>query len=104
MGTVIEYAHFMGWHVAHFRAAMTAHGWRTPVQADGKGWPDLFLVRPPRAAAAEIKRDASTEAARLKQVEPAQQHWLDLLGGCPGVEVYLWRPVDWPDIERILAR
>jgi hypothetical protein len=38
---VIEVARLTGWRVAHFRAARTAHGWRTPVTADGAGWPDL---------------------------------------------------------------
>jgi hypothetical protein len=103
MGWLIEYAHWNGWIVAHFRPAMTAHGWRTPVQADGKGWPDLAIVRPPRYVAAEVKRDAPTEAARERQVAREQRRWLDALGACPGVEVYLWRPTDRPDIERILA-
>lgn len=36
---VIELAHILGWTVAHFRPALTKHGWRTPVQADGAGFP-----------------------------------------------------------------
>lgn len=104
MGWVIDRAHLDGWHVAHFRPAKTVHGWRTPVQADGKGWPDLFLVRPPRAIAAEVKRDANTEKARAAQVSPEQQHWHDLFDASAGVEAYVWRPVDRPVIEGILAR
>jgi hypothetical protein len=45
---VIEVARLAGWRVAHFRAARTVKGWKVPVTADGAGWPDLVLVRPPR--------------------------------------------------------
>jgi hypothetical protein len=42
---IIDLAHLFGWRVAHFRAARTFSGWRTPVQGDGKGFPDLVLCR-----------------------------------------------------------
>jgi hypothetical protein len=50
---VLEAARVFGWHVAHFRPARTAHGWRTPVAADGAGFPDIVaswrrLLRRPR--------------------------------------------------------
>ena len=51
---VIEVAHLFGWRCAHFRPAMTKHGWRTPVAADGAGWPDLLLCRE-RTIAVELK-------------------------------------------------
>ncbi|MCL6476465.1 MAG: hypothetical protein K6U75_15600 [Firmicutes bacterium] len=35
---------------------------------------------------------------------PAQQEWLNLLKDCPSVEVYLWTPEDWDEIERVLRR
>ena len=35
---IIEYAHLMGWVVAHFRPGLTQSGhWRTAVAADGAG-------------------------------------------------------------------
>lgn len=51
---IIELARILGWRVAHFRPAQTRHGWRTPVAADGKGFPDLVLVRE-RVIYAELK-------------------------------------------------
>ncbi|MGZ4317386.1 MAG: hypothetical protein ACXVRS_16380, partial [Gaiellaceae bacterium] len=51
---IVQAAHLAGWHVAHWRPAQTAHGWRTPCQYDAKGWPDLTLVGP-RLVVAEIK-------------------------------------------------
>ena len=41
---VLELSTLLGWRTAHFRPAMTSHGWRTAVSGDGKGFPDLVLV------------------------------------------------------------
>lgn len=60
-----------------------------------KGWPDLVLCRPPRLIFAELK-------SATGKVKKEQREWLDLLGACPGVEQYLWRPADWPLIEETL--
>ena len=39
-------AQYAGWKVMHVRPARTADGgWRTPVQYDGRGWPDLFMAQ-----------------------------------------------------------
>jgi len=46
---VVEVARLAGWRTLHIRPARRADGsWRTPIGGDGKGWPDLTLVRPPR--------------------------------------------------------
>lgn len=59
------------------------------------GWPDIALVRPPRLILAELKTDKG-------KVSPHQEHWLDLLKACDGVEVYLWRPAHFDEIVRVL--
>lgn len=61
------------------------------------GFPDLVLVRPPVIIFAELKTDAGT-------LRPEQHGWLDALGACPGVDVFLWRPGDWKRIEEVLRR
>lgn len=86
LSQVLDWAERRHWMRAHFRVARTQHGWRTPVQADGAGFPDLILVRPPRAIAAELK----SERGRLTR---AQANWLELLGEA-GLETYVWRPGD----------
>lgn len=91
---VLALARECGWKAVHFRAAMTRHGWRTPVQGDGENWPDIVAVRKPRKIAAELK-------AETGRVREGQLEWLDLLAAC-GDEAYLWRPSDWRDIRRIL--
>lgn len=84
---VIETARLLGWRVAHFRPAMTSKGWRTPVEADGAGWPDLVLVRGTRLIFVELK--SSTGRLSVEQVE-----WKAALT-LAGQTVYVWRPTDW---------
>lgn len=94
---VIELAQTLRWKVAHFRPALTAKGHRTPVQGDGKGFPDLVLVRRQRLLFAELK-----VAKRTPTVE--QKLWMEALRGTRGPqgeagrsipEVYLWTDEDW---------
>lgn len=59
------------------------HAW-TSIRSPS-GWPDEALVRAPRVVLAELKSEAG-------RVTDPQRRWLDELAGCPGVEVYLWRP------------
>lgn len=103
-GAVIEAAHLLGWRIAHFRPARTRHGWRTPVAADGKGFPDLALVHPKdgRLLFAEMKADRGRLTAEQKE-------WIDGLRKvaerCPLVEVHVWTPAQWPaDILQALGR
>ena len=119
---VIEVAYAYKWMVAHFRKARTLKGWVTPVQADGKGWPDLVLVRPPRIIFSELKSEKG-------KLTPEQQNWMTLLKECQRVitleplelengravmkqvrkartlvipEIYLWKPSDWEEIAECL--
>jgi hypothetical protein len=93
---VVETARLAGWRVAHFRAARTKDGWRVPITADGHGWPDLVLVRPPRILFAELKSESG-------ELRPRQLEWLDALRLLPQVEVFLWRPSDWDVIVETLT-
>ena len=80
---IVDLAHLFSYTVAHFRPARTAHGWRTPAGVDGVGWPDLFMVKPGRAIAAELK-------SRTGKVGVDQAEWLARLAAA-GVEAYVWR-------------
>jgi hypothetical protein len=97
MNTVIEVAQLYGWMVAHFRPSQNKFGeWRTAVQADGKGFPDLFMVRAKtgHAMAAELKVGANKPT-------PEQETWLASMNAA-GIPAFLWRPTDWEWIERVL--
>ena len=59
------------------------------------GFPDLVLCRE-RLIVVEVKRDGENPT-------PAQERWLIGLARA-GVETYLWRPSDWPEIEAVLKR
>lgn len=91
---VIDLARLMGWRVAHFRAALSARGWRTPVQGDGVGFPDLIMVRYQRLIVAELK-------VGRRRPTPEQHAWIEAFRSA-GVAAYIWRPCDWDDIVRIL--
>lgn len=91
---VLDLAHLYGWRSAHFLPAMNRRGqWRTAVQGDGRGFPDLVLVRE-RVLWVELK-------VGRNQPTPDQRAWLTALQAA-GQEVYLWRPESWTEIELVL--
>jgi hypothetical protein len=91
---VIELARLLGWRTAHFRPAWTGRGWRTPVQGDGAGFPDLILARGDRLIAVELK------AGRGKPT-PEQLAWLHALAEA-GVTTAVWRPADFDLVVKVL--
>lgn len=93
---VVAMAHLYGWRVAHFRKARTKHGWRTAVSGDGKGWPDLFLVRDTDCLARELKVPPN-------KATKEQEAWLQALATA-GIDAKVWTPDDWDEIEATLRR
>jgi hypothetical protein len=91
--TVVDYAHAQGWLIAHFRPAQNAQGgWRTPVAADGAGFPDLVLARRDREPLfVELKRE-------IGRLSSAQIDWMNAING----PFFTWRPSDWPQVKRVL--
>ena len=63
--------------------------WRTPVAADGQGFPDLVLARAGVVLFRELKTD-------IGKVSDEQAAWLQAVGG------KVWRPKMWSEIEREL--
>lgn len=93
---VIEYAHLLGYKVFH------VHDSRRQVRpgvyvgdSDAAGIPDLCLARE-RVIWAELK-------SRTGRLSAAQKEWIAVLKAA-GQEVYVWRPGDWGEIERVLQR
>jgi hypothetical protein len=84
---VIDLARHCGWRVYHTYDSRRSKA----------GWPDLALCKPPRLILAELK-------AETGRVRTEQREWLAALTRCLGLEVYLWRPSDWPAVERALMR
>ena len=80
---VIDYAILQGWKHYH------THNSRKSVP----GFPDLVLVRD-RIIFAELKRAGG-------KLTEAQHNWIMALDEA-GAEWYVWRPVDWNEIERFL--
>jgi len=90
---VIDLARLHGWLVHHVRPAMTAKGYRTPLQGD-TGFPDCVLLKPPRLLFVELK----AEKGRLSD---EQTVWLLQLKAS-GADARIWRPADWDEIEAVL--
>jgi hypothetical protein len=93
---VIDLARMYKWKVAHFRPArMKDGGWRTPLQGDASGFPDLVLVRE-RVVFVELKGPRG----KLSETQVQWQHYL--LDA--GAEWYCWTPREWLDetIQRTL--
>ena len=82
---VLDLARILGWTSYH----PTLSKWSE------RGWPDLAMVRPPRLVFAELKSETGKTTSH-------QERWLGLLGLCPGVEAYLWRPSDLDSIATVL--
>ena len=76
------------------------YGWKHFHNLDARGsdpgWPDLVLVRPPQLLIVELKAERGS-------LTDAQREWLQALGMC-NVEVRIWRPSSWPEIETTLKR
>lgn len=96
---IIKLARQLGWRVGHFPPISTTRGgktwWLTPVAADGKGWPDLMLVRD-RLVVIEVKGDGD-------RLRPEQEQWL-IAFRLAGVEAHVITPTHWlaGDVDTIL--
>ena len=72
-----------------------AGNWVTAVSGDGKGFPDLLLVRGRKIIVAELK-------VGKNKVTPEQMLWLDAFATA-GVEAHIWRPENWDKINEVLS-
>lgn len=91
---VIDLARGNGWLAMHQIPLQTERGWATGVQGD-TGFPDVIAARGGRVVVAELKVATA--------VKPEQAAWLAAFRGVPGVEVFVWRPEQWPEIEATFA-
>lgn len=91
---VVETAHLKGWRVMHIPRGMPRQGaWATPIAYDGKGYPDLTMVRE-RLIVVELKVGS-------RATTPEQDDWARWLTAA-GVEYHLWHPKDWDEIVETL--
>lgn len=94
---VLELARICGWQSMHVRRAMGrrngAAAWQTPTSI--KGWPDAAIWRPGRFLLVEFKSEKG----------PVRPEQVEVIGSlrAAGVDVRVWRPSDWPEIQRVLT-
>ena len=82
--TVVETAKLTGWLVYHTYDSRRSE----------RGFPDLVLVRDHELLFVEIKLDK-------KNPTKPQREWLKALDRV--ADTCVWRPKDWPEIERRLS-
>jgi hypothetical protein len=75
--------------VAHFRPAKTTKGWRTAVAGDGKGFPDLLLLRGSQIKVREVKTGKATTSVD-------QKAWIAAFEAA-GIDAGVWTEEDIPD-------
>jgi len=89
LAAVREYAELLGWLRYHTHRSDRSEA----------GFPDLVLVRSGRMILAELKsekgRATKAQLAWLEELRLVAEH-------SAAVQVFLWRPSDWPEIERQL--
>lgn len=96
--SVITSAQFLGWKVMHPLPGKVdrGRGYATTTMGDGKGYPDLTLVRE-RIVWVELKAEG-------KYLTVEQKLWRDWILAAGG-EWYCWKPKDWFDgtVDMILG-
>lgn len=95
---VVQLAHLYGWECLHVRRSIGRRGGKSAYQTTTsiKGWPDLYMWRPGEHIAVELKR----EKGRLTE---EQRTCLRGLANA-GVRVFVWRPSDLDEVQRVLGR
>lgn len=82
---VTDTADLFGWMWEHF----------PQMTGNPKGFPDLLLIRDGVVIFAELKTNTG-------KVSEAQDLWHGRAWH-HGVDVYVWRPRDWPEVIRVLG-
>lgn len=95
MRSLQDYLTLRSWRWVHFRPAINARGKWLTAQSGHKGFPDVCAVRGNRLVFIEAKREGGYPT-------PEQREWIADLNEA-GAEAYVWRPRDWPEIERVMA-
>ena len=121
--TVVGVARLYGWRIFHAPAGGKGGRADREQLPEGRGFPDLVMVRGPRLVFAELK-------TRTGKLGPGQEEWLHAFavvgdaveslrlaalaangGALPlachppaSVEAYLWRPADFEDVHAVLGR
>ncbi len=79
-----------GWLLYHtYKSRKSTPGWPDVALCHPQGGQPLYLI--------EIKR-------KDEAVSAFQQRWLEALAKVTHVETGVWRPADWPRVQRLLAQ
>ena len=90
LAAILDACALLRLRTAHFRPAWTAKGYRTAVQGDGKGFPDLVIIGPRGVLYRELKGPRGS-------LSTEQDAWLAALTDA-GQDAGVWRETDWPEV------
>jgi hypothetical protein len=92
---IVQLATMLGWRHLHCRRSIgKGRQWVTATNI--VGWPDLLCWKRGQVIAVELKSDKGT-------LTPEQREVLASLAEA-GVAVYVWRPSDFDEAQRVLSR
>ena len=96
---IIDYAEANGWLVYHVFNSFK--------RVTSKGFPDLVCLNSGLMVVAELKMKKRKTGAAVG-VSPEQRHWLGEfakggLGGFGSLQVYIWTPDDYEEMEETLS-
>lgn len=92
LNAVLAYLETQEWLACHTRDSRT-------VNKRGVGFPDIVAARNGRVVFIELK----TMNGRVSAEQKIWHAAIDGRNAGGGLEMYVWRPCDWPTIERIMA-
>lgn len=94
---VLDLARATGWKVNHTRKSIgKGNKWVTATSI--RGWPDLFFYSPRRQQHFFVELKKQDGRVSDEQTEVL----FDL--NAAGVEAFVWRPSDWPELQERLTR
>ena len=102
--SVIDLLTLRRFRIAHFRPVQTPTGWRTPVAADGAGFPDLLAVRKGSLVTPTVDRAGRLSPGLILALElkvppntasREQEVWLEHFAEVPGCLARVLTPDDW---------
>jgi hypothetical protein len=92
-------AGYCGYRVAHFRPGRVKRGsgWETPIDGNGKGFPDLLCVHEERRhfLVAELK-------CGNNRPSPEQKAWLRAFAAA-GADTFVWYPRDFEAMKTVMG-
>ncbi|HEY4760797.1 MAG TPA: VRR-NUC domain-containing protein [Thermoguttaceae bacterium] len=78
----------------------SGYTWRTAVEGDGEGFPDLILIKQFSETSIIIAAELKSQKGKLSD---NQRRWIASFNSVPGAIGVTWRPDDYDDVQLLLS-